>query len=63
MKALLLNARARMPVIFEISVVKVGNSLRMTIPKQIAKAMNLEKGDILLVGMTDGDMVVRKKKE
>lgn len=50
-----------MPVEFEISVVKVGNSLRMTIPKQIAKAMNLSKGDILLVSMTNGDMIVRKK--
>ena len=50
-----------MPVEFEISVVKVGNSLRMTIPKQIAKAKNLVKGDILLVSMTNGDMIVRKQ--
>ena len=50
-----------MPVEFEISVVKVGNSLRMTIPKQIAKAMNLVKGDTLLVSMTNGDMIVRKQ--
>ncbi len=49
-----------MPIEFEISVVKVGNSLRMTIPKQIAKAMGLKKGDILRVTMTDGDMLVRK---
>lgn len=50
-----------MPVEFEISVVKVGNSLRMTIPKQIAKAMKLVKGDVLLVSMTNGDMIVRKQ--
>jgi len=43
------------------SVVKVGNSLRMTIPKEIVKAMNLEKGDTLLVGMNNGDMIVKKK--
>ena len=51
----------KMPIEFEISVVKVGNSLRMTIPKQIAKAMNLKKGDTLIVTMTNGDMVVRKQ--
>ena len=50
-----------MPVEFEISVVRVGNSLRMTIPKQIAKAMNVVKGDTLLVSMTNGDMIVRKR--
>ena len=54
-------SRSRAPVEFEISVVKVGNSLRMTIPKPIAKAMNLSKGDTLLVSMTNGDMVVRKQ--
>ncbi|MBL7167232.1 AbrB/MazE/SpoVT family DNA-binding domain-containing protein [Candidatus Bathyarchaeota archaeon] len=43
------------------SVVKVGNSLRMTIPKEIVRAMNLEKGDTLLVGMNNGDMIVKKK--
>ena len=52
-----------MPIEFEISVVKVGNSLRMTIPKQITKAMKLDKGDVLLVGMTNGDMIVKKKEE
>jgi len=50
-----------LPIQFEISVVKVGNSLRMTIPKEIAKAMNLVKGDTLLVGMNNGDMIVKKK--
>ncbi len=50
-----------MPIEFQISVVKVGNSLRMTIPKQIARAMALVKGDTLLVSMTNGDMIVRKQ--
>jgi AbrB family looped-hinge helix DNA binding protein len=50
-----------MPIQFEMSVVKVGNSLRMTIPKEIVRAMNLEKGDKLLVGMNNGDMIVKKK--
>lgn len=50
-----------MPIEFEISVVKVGNSLRMTIPKEIAKAMNLKKKDTVLVTMNNGHMLVRKK--
>ncbi len=50
-----------MPIEFQIKVVKVGNSLRMTIPKQIARAMDLIKGDTLLVSMTNGDMIVRKQ--
>ena len=50
-----------MPIQFEMSVVKVGNSLRMTIPKEIVRSMNLEKGDTLLVGMNNGDMIVKKK--
>ena len=50
-----------MPIVFEISVVKVGGSLRMTIPKQIAAAINIDKDDKLLVSLNDGEMVVKKK--
>jgi len=46
---------------FEISVVKVGGSLRMTIPKEIASAMKIDKGDKLEVTMNNGEMVVKKK--
>lgn len=49
-----------MPVEFKISVVKVGNSLRMTIPKEIAQALDIDKGDIVLVSMTNGEMLVKK---
>ena len=50
-----------MPIMFEISVVKVGGSLRMTIPKEIADAMKIDKGDKLEVTMNNGQMVVKKK--
>ena len=50
-----------MPVVFEISAVKVGGSLRMTIPKEVATAMKIDKGDKLEVTMNNGEMVVRKK--
>jgi AbrB family looped-hinge helix DNA binding protein len=35
----------------------------MTIPKQIARAMTLERGDKVLVSLNNGDMIVRKKEE
>ena len=46
---------------FEISVVEARGSLRMTIPKEIAEAVKIKKGDVVLVSMTDGCMLVRKK--
>lgn len=52
-----------MPIMFEISVVKVGGSLRMTIPKEIADAMKIDKGDKLEVTMNNGEMVVKKRNQ
>ena len=50
-----------MPVQFEIKVVAVAGSLRMTIPKEIAKALEIRAGDTVLVDITDQAMRVRKK--
>ena len=36
-----------LPVKFESSVMQVGNSLRITIPKEISKYLDIKKGDIL----------------
>jgi len=49
-----------MPVEFKIKVVKVGNSLRMTIPKEIAEAMKLRVADVVVVTLDDKRMIVRK---
>lgn len=38
-----------MPVKFEVSVMQVGNSLRITIPKEIAKHLNFKKGDTVVL--------------
>ena len=51
-----------MPVEFKIKVVKVGNSLRITIPKEIAEALNLKVGDLVGVSLDDDQIVVRKIK-
>lgn len=50
-----------MPIEFTISLVEVGGSLRMTVPKEIAEALRLKKGDKVSVGLDDHTMTVRKK--
>jgi antitoxin component of MazEF toxin-antitoxin module len=49
-----------MPVEFEIKVVKVGNSLRVTIPKELCKATRIEQGATVIMFLTDGDITLRK---
>ncbi len=50
-----------MPIKFEVIINRVHGSLRMTIPKEVAKALSIIEGDIVLVGLTDSTMTVRKK--
>jgi len=52
-----------MPVQFEIKVVAVAGSLRMTIPKEIARALEIDAGDTVLVDIDNRTMRVRKKLE
>jgi len=49
-----------LPVEFEIKVVKVGNSLRITIPKEICKAIGIIEGSTVGLIVTNGDFRVRK---
>ncbi len=50
-----------MPVEFDVSVVKVGNSFRVTIPKEIVKELRLKKGSRLRVWINlDEDIVLTK---
>jgi AbrB family looped-hinge helix DNA binding protein len=50
-----------MPVKFEISVVLVGKSLKITIPKEIAKHLNLKKGDTVLMWVDNTHIIVEMK--
>jgi antitoxin component of MazEF toxin-antitoxin module len=50
-----------MPIEFEIKINRVHGSLRMTIPKEVAKALSVKEGDVVLVGITDSTMSVRKR--
>lgn len=44
----------------KVKVTRIGNSLRMTIPKEVVEALEIKEGDLLGVTVTDGDMLVKK---
>ena len=50
-----------MPVKFEISVVQVGRSLKTTIPVEIARHINLKKGDVVLMWVDNNHIMIQKK--
>jgi hypothetical protein len=50
-----------LPVEFEVKINKVHGSLRMTVPKEVAKALSVKQGDIVLVSVTNSSMLVRRK--
>jgi AbrB family looped-hinge helix DNA binding protein len=51
----------QVPIPFTVKVVKIGNSLRMTIPKQITDYLKIAEGDTLEIVVTDHTMTVKKK--
>jgi AbrB family looped-hinge helix DNA binding protein len=52
-----------MPIKFEVSVMQVGNSLRITVPKEVAQHLQIKKGDKLLMYSDNSHVVLEKKKE
>lgn len=50
-----------MPVKFEISVVLVGKSLKVTIPKEVVSHLNLKKGDTVQMWVDDSRIIIKKK--
>ena len=51
-----------MPVKFESSVMRVGNSLRITIPQEISKYLDIEKGDTIELWTNNHNIIMEKKK-
>jgi AbrB family looped-hinge helix DNA binding protein len=51
-----------MPIKFELSVMQVGSSLRITIPKEIAQYLDLKKGDVVLMWTDNSHVILGKKK-
>jgi AbrB family looped-hinge helix DNA binding protein len=50
-----------LPVKFNVSVVQVGKSLKITIPKEICEYLDLKKGDTVSMWVDDSHLVVEKK--
>jgi AbrB family looped-hinge helix DNA binding protein len=50
-----------MPVRFEVKLAKIGNSLRVTIPKPIADALGLNSGETVAIWVTDSEIRIRKE--
>lgn len=50
----------QMPIPFHVKVVKIGNSLRMTIPKQITDYLKISEGDTLEITVTDSTITIKK---
>lgn len=50
-----------MPVPFKVKAVKIGNSIRMTIPKPIVDYLGISEGDTLEVTVQNHTMNMEKK--
>lgn len=50
----------QMPLTIKVKLAKMGNSLRMTVPKPVYEALGWQDGDQLEVGITDNMMIVKK---
>jgi AbrB family looped-hinge helix DNA binding protein len=51
-----------MPLKIEVSVMQVGNSLRITIPKEVAAHLDLKKGDKVQFWADNSHVILEKKK-
>jgi bifunctional DNA-binding transcriptional regulator/antitoxin component of YhaV-PrlF toxin-antitoxin module len=51
-----------MPVKFEVSVMEVGKSVRITIPIELKKHLELKKGDTVVMWSDNSHVVLEKKK-
>jgi AbrB family looped-hinge helix DNA binding protein len=49
-----------MPVKFQVSVMQVGSSLRITIPKEVAGHLQLKKGDTVSMWCDNDHVIIEK---
>ena len=49
-----------MPLTIPVKVVKIGNSLRMTIPKPVAQSLGIREGDLLDVGISNDSILAKR---
>jgi putative addiction module antidote len=50
----------KMSLTIPVKVVKIGNSLRMTIPKPVAQSLEIREGDLLDVGVSNGSIIAKR---
>jgi len=51
-----------LPVPFKVKASRVGNSVRITIPKEVLEYLKIKEGDILILSVTDKEFTVKKEK-
>ena len=49
-----------MPIVFERKVFMSGRSLRVNIPEEVAKALQISEGDVMLISLTDHQILMEK---
>jgi antitoxin component of MazEF toxin-antitoxin module len=52
-----------MPITLKRAVVKIGGSLRVTIPTEIVEMMRIQVGDEIEFSSSNGDIMIRKAKK
>jgi len=51
------------PLTIRVKLAKMGNSLRMTVPKPVLETLGWKHGDTLEVGITDKAMMVKRTED
>ena len=51
----------QVPVKFQVKVVQVGNSLKITVPVEVARHLGIEKGDTVNLWVDNNHIIVEKK--
>lgn len=49
-----------MPLDIEVKLTQIGNSVRVTVPKDVLRALQWKAGDVVHVGVDDSTMTVKK---
>jgi len=49
-----------MPIVLKRNVVRIGGSLRLTLPPEIAEILRIKAGDEVEYLTTNGDIIIRK---
>jgi putative addiction module antidote len=51
-----------MGIVLRRKLMRIGNSLRVAIPKEIVELLQLKQGDSIEFAATNGDIIIRKSK-